>query len=324
MESTEYRLMMIGLPETGKTSYIAALWYVVNHPEETKSRMRLYRLDGEHRYLNQVSKKWMQFEEVDRTKIGSEQVASMELEDKDSGRIAQVFFPDLSGERFRQQVEERFCTEDYRGLVREANGALVFVHAGNIKYPAQIADAEELAQILREGWSVGDDSSLGKNEAQETPESEGESDQEEIEPEGGKNAQKAIPWSPAHMPTQVRMVELMQFVKVLAEEARRLRIAIIVSAWDLAQDVYKTPDLFLERRLPLFGQFLKTNKDAFEVKPFGISAQGGRIDKPEYRLALASRGYDASNRIIVATSEGVTRDITAPIRWLMESSSDGR
>ena len=38
---------MIGLPETGKTTFLAALWYVVKHHDEVSGALALDKLNGD-------------------------------------------------------------------------------------------------------------------------------------------------------------------------------------------------------------------------------------------------------------------------------------
>jgi stage III sporulation protein SpoIIIAA len=49
--------LIIGLPETGKTTFLAALWHVVTS-EEVNESLRLERLHGDSKYLNEISAKW--------------------------------------------------------------------------------------------------------------------------------------------------------------------------------------------------------------------------------------------------------------------------
>ena len=55
------KILMVGLPGAGKTTYLAALWYVVNHPEEIKEALTLYCLPKNSKYLNMITVAWIAY-----------------------------------------------------------------------------------------------------------------------------------------------------------------------------------------------------------------------------------------------------------------------
>ena len=61
MENYNKKLLMVGLPETGKTTYLAALWDVVNNPEEVEGALKLACLPVNAQYLNMISEKWIAY-----------------------------------------------------------------------------------------------------------------------------------------------------------------------------------------------------------------------------------------------------------------------
>lgn len=135
----------------------------------------------------------------------------------------------------------------------------------------------------------------------------------------GENTQKPTiePWSIEKLPTQVALVELLQFA--LENVARKMRMAVVISAWDLVEKASftGTPHEYLKRELPLLRQFLDSNDDRLEHTVFGVSAQGGDITVEEQKNALL--GFDdALKRIKVLHGSESSRDITRPIAWLLE------
>lgn len=280
--------MMIGFPETGKTTFLAALWYVVNNPDEVPTALGLKKLQGDDTYLNRIMDKWVSYQKVDRTKPSSENIVSMKLVDRNDKESIQVFFPDVSGERFRQQVEERQCKKDYFLEVQQAFGALLFIHSGNIVRPNRIDEAETLEQII------------GK-----------QSDNEE------SSSNKLSPWKPSLMPTQVKLVELLQFILDIANIRKPFNLVIILSAWDLVCEHTNSQKDFFEKRLPLLDQFLKTNHEVLTTKIYGISAQGVSFEDEAACHKLAEKSLAPSERIIVKSEDVKSHDITAPVKWLM-------
>jgi hypothetical protein len=119
-------------------------------------------------------------------------------------------------------------------------------------------------------------------------------------------------WQAKTAPTQVQMVELLQFLAELSES--RLRLAVIVSAWDLVKEQI-TPAEWVEKRMPLLWQYIAANPDSFTVSYMGVSAQGGErsdVSLLEHEIA--------SQRIKIRAPGGKEHDITQPVRWLMSSA----
>jgi hypothetical protein len=117
------------------------------------------------------------------------------------------------------------------------------------------------------------------------------------------------------VPAQVRLVELLQFLQQRPFVRRRRRLAVVVSAWDLNRNPSLTPESWLRRELPLLDQFLSTNSDHFEVRVYGVSAQGGEFDGDE-RQALLKRA--PSERVRCEGPAVDANDLTGPVLWLME------
>jgi len=115
------RFILIGLPATGKTSFLAALWYLVQHAQ-VPHKLTLERLEGDNKYLNQISKAWLQCQPVPCTPTDSEKVVSMIWKDAGSGNTATLTFPDLSGESFSLQWTEREITISYDSFLKTASG----------------------------------------------------------------------------------------------------------------------------------------------------------------------------------------------------------
>jgi hypothetical protein len=122
------------------------------------------------------------------------------------------------------------------------------------------------------------------------------------------------PWSHKAIPPQVQLVELLQFMQFPPFEKRRRRVAVLVSAWDLIAEPRPEPKVWLEREMPLLGQYLQTNQDSFESRIYGVSALGGNIENTEMRDKLI--GMTHSERVLCAGPECTTHDLTAPIVWL--------
>lgn len=283
-----HHILLMGLPSTGKTSFLAALWYLVNQ-SHVSSGLALEKLDGDSKYLNQIRETWLEFKAVPRNPLDSETLVSMALKDRASGRAVRLTLPDLSGESFRLQWTKRQLTKGYDKCLREASGAIMFVHPNGITKPHRIDMVADLA------------AQLGDATAQDMPH------EQEVA------VQK--PWDPEHAPTQVQLVELLQFVSGREYFKPPFRLALTVSAWDVLLSLKETPERWFARELPLLHQYIHCNAGTFDVSFYGVSAQGG-----EYANGQMSelQGRRPAERILVEGS-GVTNrhDLTEPLQWLM-------
>jgi hypothetical protein len=247
------QFLLIGLPGTGKTSFLAALWYMVNQ-SSVKCALELDRLDGDSKYLNELRAAWMAYKPVPRNPADTEKVVSMILKTRDSQEPVRLMFPDLSGESFRLQWTTRQFTKEYDANLRMASGGIVFVHPEAISKPERIDAADTLVETMNGIEAEGDDEGEEGNVAVHTP------------------------WEIEIAPTQVKLVELLQFISGRDYFKAPFRIAIVVSAWDLIAKSGASPLEWISDELPLFRQFLDCNEKNFETTFYGLSAQGGRYE----------------------------------------------
>lgn len=289
---TSHKQLIIGLPETGKTTFLAALWHVVNS-REVPGALELLHLEGDRKHLNIIRKAWLEFREVGRTIPTTEQIVSMRLGTQGQSEAAELVFPDMSGESFRQQWVDRKWTEEYDALVGEASGILLFVHSLKAVGPERIdGSIEEAVSILADEEDVAEDA-MATGDKTTLPE-----------------------WDPKKAPAQVQLVELLQFIDGQRNDERVIPVAVVVSAWELVMNRYDVPGNWLSQRLPLLDQYLKANPERFPSRVYGISAQGAALDGD---LTALKEENNQSKRIIVVGEACAPHDITAPVKWMLET-----
>jgi hypothetical protein len=127
------------------------------------------------------------------------------------------------------------------------------------------------------------------------------------EPEGEKE------WTADAVPEQVRLVDLLQFLLRPPFLRHQRRLAIVVSAWDVVLAPKPTPEQWLARELPFLHQFLANNPESFDVRVYGVSAQGGDV-AGDQRTALLQQ--TPSRRIECVGPGAGPHDLTAPLVWL--------
>ncbi len=271
---------IVGLPSSGKTTFLAALWHLLD-AGEVNTKLILDKLVGDNQYLNEIVDAWRKCEEVPRTSMAAEANIAIHVRQPASGKRAVLGFPDLSGESFQNQFITRACRPGYVDGYHENGGIMLFVNADRGQDGLTILD---LRPILA---GVDDEEQTG--ELRE--------------------------WSHELVPEQVRLVDLLQFLQRPPFARRRRRLAVVVSAWDVVNDAALSPDAWLARELPFLHQFLNANPESFLSRVYGVSAQGGDVTG-ERRAELLRR--TPSERIVCIGPATDAHDITTPLVWLSE------
>lgn len=90
---------IMGAPNAGKSTYLAALWHSINQKGIATS-LTLKKMTGDLQYLYQLEHKWLEIEQLERTVIGQEKTELVLLL-TDGECELKLEFPDLSGETFQ-------------------------------------------------------------------------------------------------------------------------------------------------------------------------------------------------------------------------------
>lgn len=281
---SEQKFFIMGLPNAGKTTYLAAFWYILNNSNSCNYKIHKYISD--HSYIVDISNKWANGEELSRTGVSSEKL-KMELSLKTkSEEIIKIVIPDLSGESFQQQLINREIQIEHVNLIKECNGVILFIHPEKIIEPQLISDIPSKIRV---------------NDIDDTN-------------------QDYIQWDIKSMPTQVQLVELLQFIKAIRNEIE-IPLVIVISAWDLVEKEksVNTPAELIERKLPLLWQYLNSNSKFFRIKKCGLSAQGVNLSEKELFLKYD----DPCDRVFIIDLEGKkSMDITLPFHWLISGKNE--
>jgi hypothetical protein len=273
------KILLIGLPETGKTTFLAALWHTVY---KSRCVLKLKELPEQSGYIKDIASKWVDCKSLGRTVQGVDQLVEMKLENSSTNEITELIFPDISGESFNSFFVDRQWTIDYEGLVSRAVGILFFVH------PDKVLD-NHLIQEANSVFSERDEHGNGSSQANENE----------------------IRWDSNNVPTQVKVVDLLQLHTHKSID-KTFKVAVIVSAWDVIQETI-TPKQWIEKRMPLLDQYLKANSDLIYFEVFGVSAQGGDIEEDKDSLLDKNEPYE---RIIAKDSDNNDISICEPIIWI--------
>lgn len=290
----ENSILICGLPDSGKTTFLGALSYLMTS-RETATELSHDGLPEERAFLNKLANRWCQCEPMERTRPGDNENIRLKFKSKDGK--TEINFPDLAGETWRQVWELHHSTKELTNLANDANSIIAFIHADDIRKPLSVVRAQELANALG-GANI------------ESPPTEQNGGQEGMEDTYEK-------WDPAkHPPTQAIIVSLLQQLATHPMGKKRSKVAIVLSAWDQVTEC--TPDDFVKKELPLLYQYLNSNFDYEFWKVYGVSAQGGHLSNregdPDDKEKLLNVEMP-SNRISVQEGTYTSNDLTAILSW---------
>lgn len=274
-------ILFSGLPNSGKTTFIAALWYYLFY----SSGQAEYSFDtlenSEQEYLNAISLKWASCEDVIRTNPTKLEDISISIKKNGTDDKLMLNVPDINGERFNGQFEFRQWEQDFENVIEASDGLLLFVDPRDLKNKPRLIFHESHYYRM-----FGD--------------------------EKPKSDKSVAEWTEKLAPSQVKLVDFLQMLDYHKPRTIK-RIAVLISCWDVVKNE-KDPSNWAKLHVPLLYQYLTTNDNLFEVKFFGISSQGGNYENDREML----QQMEPLERIQVTDGVNKSKNILSPILWLTD------
>lgn len=197
----------------------------------------------------------------------------------ETGRYAELVWPDYGGEQVRNLVTQRRIPTAWRERVLEATDWVLLIRLHSLR-----SEDDLFSRPLQ---------SFAAAETQDE--------------------------APAYEPSdQARTVELLQMLLYLAHfhldrALRKPRLTILLSCWDELETTQLPADL-LASRLPMLWSFVRSNWMSPSV--IGLSALERALSKTDADLEYATRGPEEFGYVVLP--DGVKNtDITLPIQRLM-------
>ena len=311
-DTTKSTFVVCGLPGSGKTTFLAALWHIVQSGE-TETRLKLKSLGyGDYEYVNAIRDRWQRGSRQPRT-VGEVHAVGIDLVDEDGNEV-QVLFPDHSGETYDSMWGMRTCSKAVADHLRNRQGVLLFLRSEGMKQPLPLIDIitieAEMHMALSEQGMPGREASPSPA----TPSGRGPQAADDL---------SVRDWIAEEAPDQVKVVDILQILSSHMHIPHDEKLAIFVSAWDIV-DQNLTPAAFVEKKFPLLDQYLTSAEHGFDIRIYGLSAQGGEYVAENHTGELPQKLRDlldlnnASARIKLVSDGGLTNDLTEPISWLMK------
>lgn len=310
-------VVVIGVPDSGKSSFIAALSHILEF-KEIETILTLSRLPDEAEYLHEMRSDWEDCQSFERTKAGVHPI-TLNLVDNE-GRQVDLFVPDIAGEEFDKQWSSRVWNEDFLKAIEQATGVLLFLNVKTFRKPYSKADEGALRVALGGTGDDGDD-----EEASESPTvaeaDPGAAIAKLVSSQSLESSDIGVKdptlWKPEDADEQAKLVDILQSLADFAPD-RRWRLGIVISAWEMIHNSTPNviPKTWIDRNVQLLRQYLESNPESFDFEVFGVSAQGGDPEKEAEKLQKIET---PSMRVLVVGDKYHGHDLTQVVAWVMNT-----
>jgi hypothetical protein len=280
-------IVMVGVPDTGKTNFLARLWEALRGGKGT---LVCPTPPDNIKYVEDALGHVLQGSFAPRSSknIGESRsdvritVTAASVTDVSS---TDLLVPDVTGELWKKAVETLEMPARWMEDLQESSGAMLFV---------RVLSDEIVAPL---DW---------------------------ITARGVLRGTLKLPEEKEGLPTQVVLCELLRFLEVSLKshpDGSPPRVAIIVTAYDLLDDDRAAlgPTRYLEREYPLFaGRLL--DAQSLSIKTFGASIVGGDLGiDEEFRNKFLDGDMSTFGFIVVEQAGAIKTilDITRPLAWLV-------
>lgn len=275
----EKKCFIAGVPDAGKTTYIAALWDII---KRNGSNLELqFTTNPENTtYLNEIWEYWVIMKKIERSNIPVPDDITINVKRTKDGEELELDIPDFMGEQF-QKIIDHTLPDNIKQWIEQSDRMLYFINVldDNIKDDMEQDDGQTEEDIDRD-----------------------------------KEKKKTPLLAPEKM---MQASQNMMVLKYIANHTKMKRVAVGLSAWDVKMKGGKNPEEFLKQRSPALYNFIKWHfKDCVF---FGVSAQGFDYkDKNERATEMKEKARNSDRAFIVFDKEmEPSPDLTKPLNYLI-------
>lgn len=281
-----FSVLLVGGPDAGKSNYLFRLWLAL---EDGRRSLVKSGLPDELEYLRSGAEFLLQGQFAPRTSKEVHERVDIPLESP-SGELGRLIVPDLAGERVLAVCDEREWSAEWESEISESCSCLVLVRADSIE--------NVIPMDLMTCFNMY----------------------------GGPPPESAAEGGDPPLPTQVVLVEWLQFLRI-AYTAKvsggfRPRIAIVVSAWDaVPADLQAAgPTRYLRENFPMLAQYVEANGAMFDFETFGLSVVSGDLEHDDDFRNRYVAGQPQDFGYVVHSLDGPRTketDVTVPVAWAL-------
>ena len=299
------KVFMIGMPSSGKTTYLASLCRLLLYGgQETGWKLDVKDVPEGFERVQILIKNINSYKAVKRTYGLELNNVALSLYNQNQEWM-QFVVPDSSGEIFRDLVYDRRIASNIMDHIVESDMLLFFINVNTMIWEERIKLGEKSA-IKQLNEEQGDKVTQSAEDIVEEYARDRENEQIKSK-EQVKNKEK----EQKKYNNQSALVELLQIIIYLVPHS--LNIRFVISAWDLVEKEFKqdkvTPKEYIKIKLPLLYQYLEFNPKLIDYEIWGVSAQGGDFDDEDDLKKLQSN--NGEDYICVVDSKADTsKDLT--------------
>lgn len=132
---------MIGLPGSGKTTFLGALGYYILNDDEKEGTYQIDTIENMD-YIREIGEIWVQCQIISRTKVGYFVNNKLLLHDKQNNKV-EIQIPDQSGEEFEDNLRVRSLKETMFNDLRECGVVFMFINPSKMPKDVRIYDIPE-------------------------------------------------------------------------------------------------------------------------------------------------------------------------------------
>lgn len=275
----EKKCFIAGVPDAGKTTYIAALWDIIKR-NGCQLELQFTTNPDNTTYLNEIWEYWVSMKKIERSNIPAPDDITINVKRTKDGEELELDIPDFMGEQF-QKIIDHTLPDNIKQWIEQSDRMLYFINV--------------LDDNIKDDMEQGDDQA-----------------EEDIDRDTEKK--KAPLLAPEKM---MQASQNMMVLKYIANHAKMKRVAIGLSAWDIKMKGEKTPEEYLKQRSPALYNFIKWHfKDCVF---FGVSAQGFDYKEKNERVTEMKEKARNSDRafIVFDQEKKPSSDLTKPLSYLI-------
>lgn len=272
------KILIAGLPDAGKSSYIGALNGVMSQ-EGDFDLSPSNEKPSEWTYVNSLTDKWLDCQIVEHSSDGETKFIKWPLKDK-NGQDVVITIPDMKGEAYYEIINNDFEPK-LADFCKGATGILFFVNNMNrliLKEPAMKLVKEE--------------------------------DGEEKEEKSPVTTKAEADKLRLNVATMHDVTKNLLVIRYLRELMGNVRIVVAVSAWDEKKNYSSVEDYF-KKVCPAIYNYVRNNFN--EYRFYGISAQGAKYGQAGVDLKTLT---ETGKRAYVFTTEMIY-DLSLPLDYLI-------
>lgn len=271
-------MLIAGLPDAGKSSYIGALNGIMSQDGEF-CLSRAQEKASEWTYVNSLTEKWLDCQIVDHSTDGETKYIKWPLMKKDGQKVV-ITIPDMKGETYYDIINNEFDPK-LAEFCKGATGVLFFVNNMN-----RLMLKEHAMKLIKE--------------------EDGE-DKEEKSPATTKAEADKLKLNVSNMSDVTKNLLVIRYLRELMGN---VKIVVAVSAWDEKKNYSKVEDYF-KIVCPAIYNYVKHN---FDTHMFcGVSAQGAKYGQNGLNLNTLT---ETGKRAYVFTTEKIY-DLSLPLDFLI-------